>query len=760
MGEHFKGRREDHRLVTGHGLYAADRTFEGEAHAVFLRADRAHAEILSIDASAARAMPGVLAVLTGADTKAAGFGSASPLVVYPGRGGSKMLNPRRQVLAEDRVRYVGQEVALVVAETAHQAQAALETIVVDYNDLPPVIDLDAALADETLIYPELGTNLAFDFEYGDEAGVASAISGAAHVTRVELDLPRLVGNPMEPKSATVCFDTASGRYDLYSPTQGMTLMRDSLSTGTGVSADLIKVHAQDVGGGFGVRTEGYSEYCTLMLAAKMLGRPVKWTGTRAETFVSDHHARAAKLFGELALDADGKFLALGVKWIVHGGGYLSQAGPLINTMPPRSHMAGLYRIPHLYGRHQLLLTNTTPTTAYRGAGRPNVSYLLERLVDQAALETGRDRVDLRRKNLIAKSDFPYTTAVGSVYDSGDPAGMLDIAMEESNWSGFEARRAESQKNGKLRGIALTMFVEPSGAGRSANEEGAIKFGDSGNPLIYSTSGPSGQGHETAYPEIVARVFGVDPLSIENRSSDPNGPALEGDGTIGSRSTMLQGSALFLAAQEVVRKGRELAAKHLEASAEDLEFSGGRYAVRGTDLSVALYDLARENPGVLDSQAGQKIHVTFPGGAHVAEVEIDPDTGEVALLDYVAVDDCGVALNHTLVEGQVHGGIVQGLGQVLCEQCVYDAETGQLVTGSFMDYAMPRASDLVRFRLFDHSTLSPNNPLGVKGVGEAGTTGAVPTLANAVLDALRQAGVEKLDIPFTPSRVWEALAGKG
>jgi carbon-monoxide dehydrogenase large subunit len=759
MGEHFKGRREDLRLVTGHGTYAADRSFPGEVHGVFLRADRAHAAIVSIDAEAARAMPGVLAILTGAETAAAGFGSAAPLVVYPGRGGSKMLNPRRQVLAEDRVRYVGQEVAFVVAETAHQAQAALEAIVVDYNDLPAVIDLDDAMAGDTLLYPDLQTNLAFDFDYGDEAGVAAAVSAAAHVTRVELDLPRLVGNPMEPKSATVCFDTASGRYDIYSPTQGMTLMRDSLSTGTGVPADLIKVHAQDVGGGFGIRTEGYSEYCTLMLAARQLGRPVKWTGTRAETFVSDHHARAAKLFGELALDVDGTFLALGVNWIVHAGGYLSQAGPLINTMPPRSHMAGLYRIPKLYGRHQLLLTNTTPTTAYRGAGRPNVSYLLERLVDQAALDTGRDRIALRRQNLIAKGDFPYTTAVGSVYDSGDPAGMLEIAIKESNWDGFAARRADSLKSGKLRGIALTMFVEPSGAGRSANEEGAIKFGDSGHPLIYSTSGPSGQGHETAYPEIVGRVFGTDPHTIENRSSDPDGPALEGDGTIGSRSTMLQGSALFLAAQEVVRKGKELAARHLEASAEDIEFTDGRYAVRGTDLSVALYDLARDNPGVLDSQAGQKIHVTFPGGAHVAEVEIDPDTGEVALVDYVAVDDCGVALNHTLVEGQVHGGIVQGLGQVFCEQCVYDPQTGQLVTGSFMDYAMPRASDLVRLRLFDHSSPSPNNPLGVKGVGEAGTTGAVPTLANAVLDALRQGGVDRLDIPFTPSRVWEALASK-
>lgn len=758
MGEVFRGRREDQRLLTGQGLYAADRHVPGETIGLFLRADRAHAEIIAININQAKAMPGVLCVLTGADTQAAGFAAPAPLANYPGRGGQMIKNPRRQVLAEDRVRYVGQEVALVVAETQAQAQAALETIVVDYRDLPAMIDLDAALSDSaTLLYPELGTNLAFDFDYGDEVKAADALATAAHVTRVSLDLPRLIGHPMEPKSAIVSYDAQSDLYHLYAPTQGMTLMRESLASCTGIAADKIKVHAQDVGGGFGVRTEGYPEYCALMLASQRLKRPVKWPGTRAETFVSDHHARAGKLFGELALDRDGQFTAIRVKWIVHGGGYLSQAGPLINTMPPRTHVAGLYRIPTIYGRHQVVLTNTTPTTAYRGAGRPNVSYLLERLVDQAAIETGRDRIALRRQNLLAKEAFPYATPIGNVYDSGDPEGMLNIALRESRWDQFAQRRADSAQRGKLRGIALSMFVEPSGGGRSTAEQGVITFGENGQPILYSTSGPSGQGHETTYPEIVAKVFGTDPLTIENRSSDPNGPPLTGDGTIGSRSTMLQGSSLFTAAQEVVRKGRELAAKHLEVSADDLDFAQGRYAVRGTDLSVALYDVARDHPGALESMGETKIHLTFPGGAHVAEVEVDPETGEVTLLDYVAVDDCGVAINHKLIEGQVHGGIVQGLGQVLCEQCLYDPDSGQLLTGSFMDYAMPRAGDFVRFRLFDHSSPSPNNPLGVKGVGEAGTTGAVPTMVNAVLDALRQRGVEKLDIPFTPARIWEALS---
>lgn len=757
MNAPFKGRREDLRLVTGQGLYAADRRFENEAHAAFLRADRAHAEIRGLDLDAARAMPGVLAILTGDDTREAGFKSPTNLAGYPGRGGQHIRAPRRQVLAEDRVRFVGQEVALVVAETAEQAIAATEAILVDYVDLPAMIDLDEALAENaTFLYPDLGGNLAFDYDYGAEDATEAAIASAAHVTRLRLEAPRLVGSPMEPKSCSVVHDAASGVYEIYAPTQGLTLMRESLSSGTGVPAEKIRVHARDVGGGFGVRTEGYTEYCALMLAAQRLGRPVRWTGTRAETFVSDHHGRAAVLEGELALDADGRFLAIRVRWTVHGGAYLSQAGSLTNTAPPRLHVGGLYDIPHVYGRHRIVLTNTTPTTPYRGAGRPNVSYLLERLVDQAARETGRDRIELRRRNLIAKEAFPFTTPTGAVYDSGDPAGLIEAAVRESRWADFPARKAQSAARGKLRGIALGLFVEPSGAGRTPMEEGAIKFGESGDPILYTTSGPSGQGHETAYPEIVALVFGTDPLSIENRSSDPDGPELAGDGTIGSRSTMLQGSALFNAAQDVVRKGKRLAADTLEASEDDIEFVDGRYAVRGSDLSVALYDLARDNPGALDTTSGVKIHVTFPGGAHVAEVEVDPETGEIELLDYVAVDDCGRAINHTLIEGQVHGGIVQGLGQVFGEQCLYDPASGQLLTGSFMDYAMPRAQDVVAFRCFDHSSPSPNNPLGVKGVGEAGTTGAVPTLANAVLDALHDRGVDRLDIPYTPARVWNAL----
>ncbi|HUZ68063.1 MAG TPA: xanthine dehydrogenase family protein molybdopterin-binding subunit, partial [Beijerinckiaceae bacterium] len=697
MKNQFKGRREDLRLVTGRGRFASDWTFPDQTYACFLRADRAHAEIRSVDVEDARRSPGVLAVLTGKDTKAAGFGAVPQLVRFPGKGGALIKVPHREVLAETRVRFVGQEVALVVATSEREAQDAIEKIVVDYRDLPVVIDAEAALrpgAPE--LYPgEIPQNLSFEYEYGDAAKTEEAFARAAHVTLLRVNAQRIVGTPMEPKAATARYDAQTGVYDLHAPTQGMTLMSGSLSGGTGIPASKIRVHAHDVGGGFGVRTEGYSEYCALMLAAKTVGRPVKWTGSRSETIVSDHHGRDARMIGELALDSEGNFLAIRVNWIVNCGGYLSGAGPFINTLPAAGHSVNLYKIPVVYGLHRLALTNTTPTTAYRGAGRPNVSYLVERLVDEAARETGVDRVELRRRNLIRKEDFPYKAPpLGFEYDSGDPIGLLDVALERSDWKNYAGRAAQSASQGKLRGIGIAAFIEPAGGGGSPQEEVAIKFGESGNPILYSVSGPSGQGHETAYPEIVAKVFGVPAETITHRASDPDGPKLMGDGTIGSRSTMSQGVGLHLAATEVVRKAKELAAEHLEAAVADLEFAGGRYSVRGTDVSVSLIELVRKHAGsegnALDTQHGAPQGRAFPTGVHVAEVEIDPQTGAIEIASYVAVDDCGNIINHTLVDGQLHGGIVQGLGQAIAEQCVYDPTSGQLITGSFMDYEMPRA----------------------------------------------------------------------
>jgi carbon-monoxide dehydrogenase large subunit len=647
----------------------------------------------------------------------------------------------------------------VVATSAAIAQDAAEKIFVDYEDLPVVVDAEEALKPGApLLYPEIENNLVYDYEYGSKEKTQAAFDQAAHVTRLTVDAPRIIGNPMEPKAGIVTYDADKDVYDLYVPSQGITMMRGGLSVSTGVPEDKLRVHAHDVGGGFGIRGEAYSEYCSLMLAAKKVGRPVKWVSTRSETFVSDHHGRAAKMTGELALDKDGKFLAVRFEWIVNTGGYLSGPGPFINTLPPSMHAVNVYTIPSVYGLHRLAVTNTTPTTAYRGAARPNVSYIVERLVEEAAREMGIDRVELRRKNLIPRDAFPYKTPTGSEYDSGDPPGLLEDVIKYADWQGYEARAQASKARGKLRGRAACVFIEPAGGGGSPVEEVAIKFGESGNPVLYTVSGPSGQGHETTYPEIVGSVLGIAIDDITLRFSDPDGPDLRGDGTIGSRSLMSHGSALVGAAREVVEKGRELAAKHLEVGAQDIEFAEGKYGVKGTDLAVTLQELARIHAGTdnaLDTQFAGAQARSFPTGAHVAEVEVDPETGEIDLVSYVGVDDCGNVINHTLAEGQVHGGIMQGLGQVFGEVCIYDT-SGQMLTGSFMDYTMPRASELKGLSLYDRPVPAPGNLLGAKGVGEAGTTGSVPTLANAVIDALRPLGINALDLPYTPSRVWNAM----
>jgi carbon-monoxide dehydrogenase large subunit len=751
----FKGRREDDRLLTGQGRYTADWNFPGQLYACFLRSDRAHADILSMNTSAALALPGVKTILAGEDT--AEFKTPPPMVTYPGKGGAMIKVPHRDVLARKRVRYVGQEVALVVATSPAAAQDAAEAIEVEYRDLPAVVDAEAALEPGApQLHDDVPGNLSFDYEYGDEKATDDAFSRAAHVTRLKLDSTRVSGTPMEPKACLVSYEASSQSYDIYASTQGMAMMLPNFTAITGTPADKIRIHARDVGGGFGIRSQAYPEYCALMAAAKRLGRPVKWVGSRFETIVSDHHGRAARLEGDLALDRDGRFLGLKIKWIVNAGAFLSQPGPLINTRNPASHAINVYRIPALYGRHLLALTNTTSTTAYRGAGRPNVSYLVERLVDEAARELGIDRLEIRRRNFIPREAYPYKTPTGSTYDSGDPAGEFEEVLEKSDWAGFESRRKASMKNGKLRGIGCAVFCEPSGSGHAPKEEAVIKFGDSGNATLYVNAGNSGQGHETVLPDVVGEILGLPSEQITLKASDPTGPALVGGGTVGSRTMMAHGGALAATAKEVIRKGLDFAAKELEVSPGDVEFHHGEYKIKGTDRSIGFKEVARRYGARLDSRGSIPTPTAFPGGAHVAEVEIDRETGEVEVLRYVAVDDCGRVLNPMLLDGQLHGGIVQGLGQALAEHCVYDDASGQLLTGSFMDYAMPRPEILARVELYDHSVPSPSNPLGVKGAGEAGTTGALPAVANAVIDALRPLGIHHLDFPYSPARIWHAI----
>jgi carbon-monoxide dehydrogenase large subunit len=749
----FRGRREDARLLTGQGRYTADWNRPGQAYAAFLRADRAHAVIRSIETDAARAGPGVLAVLTGADAVAAGFDRGSALMPVKGRGEALRVPPR-PALATDRVRFVGEPVALVVATTAHQAQDGAERIVVEYQALPVVADAAGALVPGApVIHDSVPGNLCFDFDYGDEAATDAAFAAAAHVARLTLTSRRVVGNPMEPKAALAAWDGEV--LDLWTSTQGMTALRDSLAAQSELPAERIRVRAQDVGGGFGIRGPAYPEHMALALAARVTGRPVKWVASRSETFLSDYHGRGLVMTGALALDEDGRFLALRHEWLADQGAHPVATGPLINSLNPACMATGCYRVPAVYGRHRLAITNTVPVTAYRGAGRPDMAYIVERLVDEAAERTGIDRIELRRRNLIPREAFPYRPPTGAVvadYDSGDYRAALDQALAEADWDGFPARRAEAASRGRLRGIGCAVFVEPSG-GVVPKDEVAITFEPDGQVVLHTVVTSNGQGHETVYPEIVARVLQIDPARVRLSAGDPEGPVLVAGGAFASRSMMSHGAVSLLAAREVVEKGRVLAADALEAAVADIAYADGVFRIAGTDRVIDLVTLAAG--GALDTTTGLAASRAFPSGAHVAEVEADPETGATEVVRYTAVDDCGVVMNPVLLEGQILGGLFQGLGQVLGELCVYDADA-QLASGSFMDYMMPRADLLTRFSIEDSCVPSPNNPLGVKGAGEAGTTGALPAAMNAVLDALRPAGVTHLDMPASAHRVWRAL----
>jgi len=761
LTEHqFRGRREDQRLVTGQGRYTTDHHLNGQVAAHFLRADRAHARIVRIDTAQARKSKGVLDVITGADIVATGWKTPPVLSFFKGVGGSSVRIPFRPALAHERVRFVGEPVAVVIAETEHLAQDAAETIEIEYEDLPVVVDASEALkASAPRVHEEMPDNLSFEYEYGNSAGAEQAFAKAAHVIRVGVTAQRIAGNPMEPKSCLGRYDAATDMYDLYCPTQGISDIRAALASITGLDAAKFRVHSNDVGGGFGVRNEIYPEFLAVLLAAKRTGKAVRWTGTRSETISGDHHARGADLKGELAIDDKGKFLGLRVEWLVNMGAYCSGAGALINTVAaPTSSATSLYKVPAFYGRHRLVFTNTTPITAYRGAGRPNVAYLWERLVEAAAATLGIDPVRLRRRNILSKTAFPMKTLTGHTYDSGDPARLLDKALEAADWDGFKARRKAAKKSGQLRGIGLAMFLEPSGA--VGKEQIEIRIEPDGKLAMYSNAGPMGQGLETVLPEVVSRVLGMPEDQIELRFNDNSALKLMGTGSFGSRSLISHGGALMNGAKAIVEKGKALAAGELEVSPNDVTFENGVYKVAGTDLSINIRTLIEKKwnqpTHPLDTNVTLDTAAAFPSGAHIAEVEIDPDTGHVQIVNYIAADDCGNVINHAIVEGQLHGGLMQGIGQVLGERIAYDPDTGQLLSGTFMDYFMPRAHHLTPITLIDCGVPSPANPLGAKGAGEAGATGSVPALANAVMDALKAANVKHLEMPYTPERVWSAI----
>ncbi|MDH4188642.1 MAG: xanthine dehydrogenase family protein molybdopterin-binding subunit [Betaproteobacteria bacterium] len=757
-----RGRLEDERLLTGAGRYVADRSLEGQAWAHFLRSDRAHARIVSIDAARARAFPGVLAILTGEDVVAAGFRSLPTLMPVKGRGGMALAAAHRPVLALERVRFVGEPVAIVVAETREAAQDAAELIELEWEELPAVVRGAQALEPGApLVHADIAGNLAFDFEAGDAASVEAGFARAARRVRREIDITRVVGNPMEPRGAIGVYredrDGTGSEWTLYACTQGPYHMRQQLSQVLGAPLDRIRLVAEDVGGSFGVHSNIYPEDCAVLLAAARVGRPVKWVASRSETFVSDEQGRDVLATGELALDASGRMLGMRFAWVSNLGAYPTLIGPLANTLGASACLSGVYDVPACV-RARLAYSHTVPTASYRGAGRPVMSYLIERLVDEAAAETGLDPAELRAKNLVAANAFPYRASNGTTYDCGDFQAVLRGAMQAADWAGFEARRRASESAGRLRGRGMACFIEASGAGFIPSDQVQLRFGANGTVTLRTATHSHGQGHETSFAQIVASALGVPIDRVRLATPDAEGPQLTGNLTSGSRSLAGVGSVLLLAARAVVDKARPLAAAALDAPAGELEFADGAFRAGGRAIGIAelAERHAREAPHPLDLDFEGKFGATFPNGCHVAEVEIDPHTGEARVVAYTACDDMGRIVNEAIVEGQVHGGIAQGAGQVFGEQAAYDTHTGQLVTGSFMDYAMPRADLVCRPRLVARPVPTSANPLGVKGAGEAGTTGSLPALMNAVCDALRARGAERFDMPASPARLWRAL----
>ena len=754
----FKGRLEDHRYITGTGSYTGDRNLPGQLYACFLRSDRPHAQIVSIDTTAARAITGVHLVLTGEDIAAAGF-KPQPVNSIAGksRDGAELIKTVRMALPLDKVRFVGEAVACVVAESLAIAQDAAEKIVVDYRDLPHVTRaVDSMLGGAPQLHDNVPGNRVLDFGTGsDEAKVDEAIKAARHVVKLSLYNNRVVANPMENRSASAHHDTARDHTTFYSVSQGVNGLRASLCGVVGVTEDKLHVESYDVGGAFGVRSQIYPEYPVLILASKKLGKPVKWSNSRSEGFLSDEQGRDVVSSGELALDDNGRFLAMRFSFITNLGAYTTTSGAFINfraTAP----MTGLYDVPLACGRNQMFLTNTAPMAAYRGAGRPIMSSMIERLVGQAARELKIDPAELRRRNMIPKDKFPYKLVNGSVYDSGNPLGVLADATKAANWAdtaAWEARRTEAKKRGKLLGRGMATCIE-STAGSSVDEV-ELRFNPDGKLTIYCNTKSTGQGHETAFAQVAAGALGLELANVHVIEGDPNVKVL-GGGSGGSRSMQFGGSAVLLGSREVIQKATALAAKDLEAAAADIEFDHGKFHIKGTDRSVSMQALIKKHGGALDSKVQGKHDPTWPNGCHIAEVEVDEATGEIEMLSYIACDDAGNIINHQLVEGQMHGGLAQGCGQVLGEHAVYDPQTGQMLSGSFMDYFMPRAGFLGKITLLDHPVPTPTNPLGAKGCGEAGVTGSLPTMMNAILDALAPAGVTHLDMPCTPARVWMAI----
>jgi len=768
-------RKEDRRFVTGRGRYTDDIELPGQTWAVFVRSPHAHARIRRIDRESVAGMPGVLAVFTGEDIEKAGLGQLICGWMIHSRDGSPMKVGAHRLLATDKVRYVGDRVAMIVAETLHQARDAAEALVVEYEELPPVVDLASAHDAPALVHDDIPNNLCFDWEIGDRAAVDEAFARADRVIALDFVNNRLVPNALEPRAAIGVYDPGKDEYTCYLTSQNPHLHRLVMSAFIRIAPEhKIRVIAPDVGGGFGSKIFIYGEECLVTWAARQVGRPVKWREERSEAFLADAHGRDHITRAELAVDRDGRFLALRVSTRANLGAYMSSFSSAIPTYLYAPLLSGQYRIPAIYCNVRAYYTNTTPVDAYRGAGRPEACYVVETLVDAAARELGIDRAEIRRRNFIPRDAFPYQTPVALVYDSGDYETCLNRALELADYAGFEERRRQSAAKGKLRGLGISCYIEacgvaPSkaaislGAGVGLWESAEVRFTHTGKVQVFTGTHTHGQGHETTFSQLVAEALGVPFEDVEVIHGDTaNTPV--GMGTYGSRSQAVGGEAILRACNKIIEKGKKIAAHLLEASEADIEFEAGVFRVRGTDRQKTIQEVAFAayvpadypeglEPGLEASAFFDPPNFTFPSGTYVCEVEVDPDTGKVSIEKWVAVDDFGRIINPLIVEGQVHGGLVQGIGQALLEHAVYDRASGQLLTGSFMDYALPRADHVPGFIVeFAPGSPSPSNTLGAKGAGEAGAIGAPPAVINAIWDAI---GV-RIDMPATPEKVWRAI----
>ena len=777
-------RREDVRFLTGAGRYTDDINVPGQTYAAFVRSEVAHGKITKIDTSDAEKMPGVVKVFTAADFDGKG-GVPCGWQIHD-RQGNPMLEPKHPILAEGKVRYVGDAIACVVAETLEQARDAAEAVVVDIEELPAVIDMKAAVKGGALVHDELGSNLCYDWGFieDNKAATDAAFETAHHVTTLELVNNRLIANPMEPRVALGHYNRAMDDYTLYTTSQNPHVIRLLMGAFVlSIPEHKLRVVAPDVGGGFGSKIFHYIEEAFVTHASRLINRPVKWTSTRSEAFLTDAHGRDHVTKIELALDKDGMFQAIRTETYANMGAYLSTFAPSVPTYLHGTLMAGNYKTPHIYVNVKAVFTNTVPVDAYRGAGRPEATFQLERVIDKAAREMGIDPIELRRKNFVGADEFPYQTPVAVAYDTGNYQATMDVLEKIADLAGFEKRRAESAKKGLWRGLGVNCYIEacgiaPSnlvgqlGARAGLYESATVRVNATGGLVVMTGSHSHGQGHETAFPQVISEMIGIPENMIEIVHGDTANTPM-GMGTYGSRSLAVGGSAMVKATNKIIAKAKKIAAHLLEASDGDIELKDGKFTVAGTDKSVDWgsvclaayvphnYPLAELEPGLEETAFYDPSNFTYPSGAYACEVEVDPDTGKVTICSFAAADDFGNVINPMIVEGQVHGGLAQGIGQALLEGAVYD-ENGQLLSGSYMDYAMPRADD-VPFYTVDHSCCTPctHNPLGVKGCGEAGAIGSPPAVVNAVIDALQRAGktnVTHIDMPLSPSRVWAAIQG--